>query len=274
VPAADAGKAAPAAASGESGESPPGTPAAIRASRKAEMPARSVAEARGRCLGAVNPWAPFARDASAAAADGARRLGLLRRRGRSLLLQEDEGEVGEVGEGAGGGDADLARWLAEALGGGVEGGEAGEAGWRDADGSSSGGISSGTGGGAGGGGGGGGERCGGGGLHASGDGGGGPGGGGLPPPTARRLLAARYRLPPGKYKPLAPKCAAAERIKRETRAGEDSLLACLGKVGKCKQEDGDKVFAAAAALAGLRAVSAPAKCIIVSNAKVGHSTSG
>ena len=245
-----AAAAATAAGSGASGESPPDAPPAIRASRRAEMFAISLEDARGRCLGATKPWAPFAHDGGG----GGRRR---RRRGRSLLLEGEEetkttGRVGGVGDGVGDVDVDdeveVARWLAEAMVGGVEGGEAGVAGWRDADRE---------------------KRAEGtaddneienDNESAS-----------HPLPSRRRqrrrLLAARYRLPPGKYKPLAPKCAAAERVKREVREGEDNLLMCLGKLQKCKEASSEKVFQAATALPGLRAVSAPSKCIIVSNKK-------
>ena len=59
--------------------------------------------------------------------------------------------------------------------------------------------------------------------------------------SRRRLLSARYRLPPGKYKPLAPKCAASERVKKEVKAGEADLLACLGKSNRCKEAGPDAI---------------------------------
>ena len=212
-----------------SGEAPPGEAPALRASRPAEMPARTLAEARGRCLGAANPWAPFARVGPLNHAS--------RRRGRALRAlvtgraAMDAGGDGEI-------DGAVARWVAATLADGVEGGEAGEAGWRDEDA----------------------------GAAGSGDAAGGRAGWVDDASPSRRGLLG-FRLPPGKYKPLAPKCAAAERVKRERRADEEDLLACLGKLNRCKQADSGKVFAAAAALAGLRAVKAPAKCVIVSNAK-------
>jgi|AntAceMinimDraft_5_1070358.scaffolds.fasta_scaffold08425_2 hypothetical protein len=231
------------------------------------MPATMVAEASRRCLGAPNPWVPFVGGGGgAAAAAASKQLGLRRRR-RGRALREEAGGDGN--------DADLVEWLAAAAAGGVDGGEAGEAGWRDADGGGTGmegardgGIVDTSGGDIIGGVVGGGEGGGQGGGADVGDGR--PGGAMATAMTMawrRQLLAARYRLPPGKYKPLAPKCAASERVKREVRSGEDSLLACLGKAGKCKDAAAGEVFAAAAALPGLRAVKAPAKCIIVNSVK-------
>jgi hypothetical protein len=77
--------------------------------------------------------------------------------------------------------------------------------------------------------------------------------------SGRKLLA--YRLPAGKYKPLQPKCAASERVKKSIRAGEDAIVGCL-KTNRCSHAIED-VFKAVQNLDGIKSLKNYVNCIIV-----------
>ena len=77
--------------------------------------------------------------------------------------------------------------------------------------------------------------------------------------SRRKLLA--YRLPAGKYKPLQPKCAASERVKKSMRSGEDAIVGCL-KTNRCSHAIED-VFAAIQNLDGIKSLKNYVNCIIV-----------
>ena len=77
--------------------------------------------------------------------------------------------------------------------------------------------------------------------------------------SGRKLLA--YRLPAGKYKPLQPKCAASERVKKSVRAGEDAIVGCL-KTNRCSHTIED-VFKAVQNLDGIKSLKNYVNCIIV-----------
>jgi hypothetical protein len=77
--------------------------------------------------------------------------------------------------------------------------------------------------------------------------------------SGRKLLA--YRLPAGKYKPLQPKCAASERVKKSVRAGEDAIVGCL-KTNRCSHAIED-VFKAVQNLDGIKSLKNYVNCIIV-----------
>jgi hypothetical protein len=75
----------------------------------------------------------------------------------------------------------------------------------------------------------------------------------------RKLLA--YRLPAGKYKPLQPKCAASERVKKNIRPGEDAIVGCL-KTNRCSHAVED-VFTAIQNLDGIKSLKNYVSCITV-----------